>query len=53
MNRRQFLLTVPPALLPAVARADATELVFDGTPGDPVRSLHGVNGGPLAAGGLL
>ncbi len=53
MNRRQFLLTIPPAVLPATARADAAELVFDGIPGEAVRALHGVNGGPLAAGGLL
>ena len=29
-------------------------MVFDGSaPGEPIRALHGVNGGPLAAGGLL
>jgi hypothetical protein len=57
VDRRQFLLTVPPVVLPStLVRADAkaAELIFDGgTPGDPVRPLHGVNGGPLAAGGLL
>jgi hypothetical protein len=57
VDRRQFLLTAPPvALLTTSVGADAkpTELLFDGgTPGDPIRALHGVNGGPLAAGGLL
>ena len=41
-----------------VARArgaePAPEMVFDGSaPGEPIRALHGVDGGPLAAGGLL
>lgn len=54
MDRRQFVAL--PAALPALARADAPpiQLTFDGgAPGDPVRALHGVNGGPRAAGGLL
>lgn len=55
MDRRQFLLALPPATL-ALAQANAgpAGLVFDGAkPGKPIRPLHGVNGGPLAAGGLL
>jgi hypothetical protein len=59
VNRRHFLSALPPTALSASAaalRADVkpAELAFDASaPGDPIRPLHGVNGGPLAAGGLL
>jgi hypothetical protein len=56
MDRRRLLLSLPLAVvLPAALRADeAAELTFDaGSPGSPIRALNGVNGGPLAAGGLL
>jgi xylan 1,4-beta-xylosidase len=55
MDRREFLLTVPPvALVAAKAPAKETVITFDcARPGEPIRMLHGVNGGPLAAGGLL
>lgn len=56
MHRRNFLLTIPAAAVAARAFAadPVPEAVFDGgSPGDPIRALHGVNGGPLAAGGLL
>lgn len=51
MNRREFLHAAPLALAQA---GEPPDVVFDGSaPGDPIRPLHGVNGGPLAAGGLL
>ena len=54
MNRRHFLLSLPAVAAPVRAADPAPEVVFDGsTPGAAVRALHGVNGGPLAAGGLL
>jgi hypothetical protein len=56
VDRRRFLLALPPLLLPALTlrAAEPPDLVFEGgAPGDPIRPLHGVNGGPLAAGGLL
>jgi hypothetical protein len=54
VNRRHFLAALPAATVPARAADPAPEAVLDGrTPGEPVRALHGVNGGPLAAGGLL
>jgi xylan 1,4-beta-xylosidase len=52
MNRRLFLSTVPSLAL--TARDDGTRITFDGAkPGESIRALNGVNGGPLAAGGLL
>ncbi|VTS01610.1 glycoside hydrolase family 39 : Glycoside hydrolase family 39 OS=Firmicutes bacterium CAG:272 GN=BN580_00073 PE=4 SV=1: Glyco_hydro_39 [Gemmata massiliana] len=56
MDRRTFLASAPGALIAArYALPDhGPDIVFDGrSPGDPIRALHGVNGGPLAAGGLL
>jgi len=56
VDRRSFLTTTSAAALVARARGaePAPEMVFDGSaPGEPIRALHGVNGGPLAAGGLL
>ncbi|WP_020467811.1 GH39 family glycosyl hydrolase [Zavarzinella formosa] len=55
MDRRRFLFALPPvAFTLAQINAAPSELVVDaGSPGDPIRPLHGVNGGPLAAGGLL
>jgi xylan 1,4-beta-xylosidase len=56
VNRRSFLVTVPAATLAAgsFAADTAPVVTFDGgSAGDPIRPLHGVNGGPLAAGGLL
>ncbi|WP_439621912.1 GH39 family glycosyl hydrolase [Gemmata sp.] len=56
MDRRHFVLSVPAAAAGSrVAAAESVpDVVFDGTaPGGPVRARHGVNGGPLAAGGLL
>lgn len=55
MDRRRFLLALPPSAI-AVNRATAAPpaIVFDAAkPGNAVRPLHGVNGGPLAAGGIL
>ncbi len=54
MDRRTFLLAVPPVALAVRAPAKESVLEFDAErPGEPIRMLHGVNGGPLAAGGLL
>ncbi|MBY0512739.1 MAG: hypothetical protein K2P78_02365 [Gemmataceae bacterium] len=44
MDRREFLLTAPAPLLP-VHPADPELTVDAGSPGRPVRALHGVNGG--------
>jgi hypothetical protein len=53
LDRRQFLLTLPPVLRPHTV-ADPPELVFDGdSPRESIRALHGINGGLLAAGGIL
>ncbi len=56
MDRRRLLLSLPlAALVPTLRGADETAgLTFDaGSPGTPIRAVNGVNGGPLAAGGLL
>jgi hypothetical protein len=55
MDRRRLLISLPlAALVPTLLRADEpTELLFDGSPDAPIRAVNGVNGGPLAAGGLL
>ncbi len=54
MDRRQFLLAVPPIAAIPQPNEKVSEFHVDGkTPGAPIRPLHGVNGGPLAAGGLL
>jgi len=55
MRRREFLLSLPPVVLAARSPpAKGVTLTFDGERiGEPIRMLHGVNGGPLAAGGLL
>jgi xylan 1,4-beta-xylosidase len=53
LDRRQFALTLTP-LFALAAEADTNRLVIDPTRvGKPIRMLNGVNGGPLAAGGLL
>jgi hypothetical protein len=56
VTRRDFILST--AVLSAVSSsADPVPeitVTFDASfPGRPIRALHGVNGGPLAAGGLL
>ncbi len=56
VDRRLLLLSLPLAMLLPFARGadQPEELTFDGgSPGTPIRALNGVNGGPLAAGGLL
>ena len=55
MDRRTFLLGLPPlAASTALAADPIPELVFDAEKlGEPIRPLAGVNGGPLAAGGIL
>src|SRR5688500_1303253 len=55
MNRRQFLLAAPSLALSGGRLAAAPAVLpFDaGSPGPALRLLHGVNAGPLAAGGLL
>ena len=56
MDRRTFLASVPGTSLAARCAhpAPGPETIFDSrSPGDPIRALHGINGGPLAAGGLL
>lgn len=56
MNRRDFVVTAS-ATAWSVTRAVADpvpNIVFDyRSPGESIRALHGVNGGPLVAGGLL
>ncbi len=54
MDRRTFLASLPPLATATAFAADPPGIVFDTTkPGDPIRPLAGVNGGPIAAGGLL
>ncbi|QEL16017.1 GH39 family glycosyl hydrolase [Limnoglobus roseus] len=55
MNRRTFLAALPPlAASTALAADPRAELVFDAENlGEPIRPLAGVNGGPVAAGGIL
>lgn len=53
MNRRHFLAAVSSVTIAARADAAAQLKLDAGSPGEPIRPLHGVNGGPLAAGGLL